>query len=63
MSITAAETRTFQSLLPATGTSATFTPLDDGDGVTAEDEPEAGVGGWATGESHTSATATVPELV
>jgi hypothetical protein len=32
---TAAGTRTFQIFLPATGTSATFTPLDDSDGANA----------------------------
>jgi len=35
----------FQSLLPAaTGTSATFTALDDGDGASAGEEPDAGDG-------------------
>jgi hypothetical protein len=32
------------------GGPATFTALDDGDGASALEEPDAGDGGWATGE-------------
>src|SRR5438309_8475352 len=60
--IAAAGTRTFQSFRPATGPSATFTALDDGDGASAGEEPDVGNGGWATGEPLSCATATVPEL-
>src|SRR5438445_5949817 len=61
-STTAAGTKTFQSFLPATGTSATFTALDDGDGASAGDEPDARDGGWVTLDPLSCATATVPEL-
>src|SRR5208282_4470101 len=60
--IKAAGTRTFQSFLPATGTSAAFTALDDGDGASAGEEPDSGDGGWETGEPLSCATATDPEL-
>src|ERR1019366_3238470 len=74
-SITAAGTRTFQSFLPATGTSATFTALADADGADTADageEPDAGDGGCASPccaapgspalDPLSVAAATVPEL-
>jgi hypothetical protein len=67
MSITAAGTKTFKSFLPATGTSATFTALDDADGASAGEEPDAGDVGWATVvwamlDPLSCVPATVPEL-
>src|SRR6266853_646858 len=51
-------TTIFQSLpSPAAGVSATFTALDGGDGASAEEEPDAGGGGWATGELPSCAAA------
>src|SRR5208282_3055969 len=69
-STTTAGTRTFQSFLPATATSATFTALADADGADdadAGEEPDAGDGGCpAPGcpalDPLSVAAATVPEL-